>query len=111
MFRPEAPEVGTAETAAAVEAGALLVDVREQEEFEALRVPAAVHVPLGRVVERHDELTGRGRVYVICAVGGRSLTGAAALRQLGVDAVSVAGGTQKWALEGRPTVSGTLQQP
>lgn len=113
MLRPDAPEVDTQDAAEAVDGGALLVDVREPDEFAAIRVPEAQNIPLGSILHRRGELPVDARVYVICAVGGRSLTAAAALRQVGIDAVSVAGGTQRWALEGRPTASGSpeLSEP
>jgi len=106
VVEPGAPEVTTEETAEALAAGGLLIDVREQDEFETVRVPQARLIPLATVLDRRSELPRDQRVHVICAVGGRSLAAAAALRQLGFDAVSVAGGTQRWYLEGRPTVSG-----
>jgi rhodanese-related sulfurtransferase len=45
-------------------------------------------------------------IYVICASGGRSLRAASALVASGLDALSVAGGTNGWAESGRPVVAG-----
>jgi len=83
-----------------------LIDVREVSEFEEVRVPEAVSIPLGDVLGRANELDRDRRLYVICAVGGRSLAATEALRKAGFDAVSVSGGTNGWALEGREVVRG-----
>ena len=98
---PPAPEVTIREAADAVSSGAPLIDVREPAEYEQVHVPQAKLMPLGEVMERTAELNPRERLYVICAVGGRSMAAAGALRQSGFDAVSVAGGTNGWEAEGR----------
>jgi rhodanese-related sulfurtransferase len=104
--RPKAPEVGFDELTAALEAGALLVDVRMPDEYEVVRVPEAVLIPLPELGERAEEVPKDQRVYVICASGGRSLVAAEALNKAGWDTVSVAGGTKRWADEGRPVSHG-----
>jgi len=101
-----APEVTISEAAAAIGAGAVLIDVREPVEYNQVRVPQARSMPLGEVLERIGELNSRERLYVICALGGRSMAAAGALRQAGFDAVSVAGGTSGWEAEGREVVLG-----
>jgi len=103
---PTAPEVGLDELAAALESGALLVDVRMPDEYEVVRVPEAVLIPLPELGARAEEIRKDQRVYVICASGGRSLVAAEALNKAGWDAVSVAGGTKGWAVEGRPVSHG-----
>ncbi|MGP3978665.1 rhodanese-like domain-containing protein [Streptomyces sp. 8N114] len=92
--------------AASVPADALLLDVREDDEWAAGRAPGAVHIPMSEFVARQGELTerlGEGeRVYVVCRVGGRSAQVAAYLAQQGVDAVNVDGGMLAWHAAGRP---------
>ncbi|MBO8192788.1 rhodanese-like domain-containing protein [Streptomyces oryzae] len=92
--------------AASVPADALLLDVREDDEWAAGRAPGALHIPMSEFVARQGELTERlgegGRVYVICRVGGRSAQVAAYLAQQGVDAVNVDGGMLAWHAAGRP---------
>ena len=63
-----------------------------------------IDIRTGVTVRRIDTTTGT--VYVICAVGGRSLQAANYLAGRGIDAVSVAAGTDGWARSGRPTESG-----
>ena len=103
---PRAPEVGFDELAGALEAGALLVDVRMPDEYAVVHVPEALLIPLPELPERTGDIPKGQRVYVICASGGRSLVAAEALNEAGWDAVSVAGGTKGWAAEGRPVSRG-----
>lgn len=104
--RPHAPEVDTAELALALEAGAVLLDVRMADEYEQMHVPGARLIPLPELGMRTEEVPPGQRVYVICASGGRSLVAAEALNRAGWDSVSVAGGTKAWAAEGRPVRTG-----
>ncbi|MEU3191541.1 rhodanese-like domain-containing protein [Streptomyces sp. NPDC006992] len=92
--------------AASVPADALLLDVREDDEWAAGRAPGALHIPMSEFVARQGELTERlgdgGPVYVVCRVGGRSAQVAGYLSQQGVDAVNVDGGMLAWQSAGRP---------
>jgi len=103
---PPAPEVTLDELAAAHSAGAYVLDVRQPDEYEAGHVPGAVLIPLDQLGERWGEIPAGDTVWVICALGGRSMKAATALRGAGVDAVSVGGGTNGWIERGHPTVSG-----
>jgi rhodanese-related sulfurtransferase len=100
-IEPPAPEVSTGDLAGAMTQGATAVDVRELHEYNDAHIPGVQHIPLSELLERTGEIENRGTVYVVCAVGGRSLLAAGALRQLGYEAVSVAGGTNLWISEGR----------
>lgn len=100
------PEISVDELDAARAAGALVVDVREPDEFATGRVPGARLLPLGVVPVRAHELPTDQPVYVVCAAGGRSHQAAQYLRRTGVDARSVAGGTGAWVASGRPLETG-----
>ena len=65
------PEVGVAE----LPADAVLIDVREDDEWQAGHAPDAQHLPMSRFVERLDELPDADPLYVICRSGGRSGAG------------------------------------
>lgn len=82
-------------------AGAVVVDVREPDEYASGHVPAARNIPLGTVREHATELQGLGTVHVICQSGRRSAQATEVLRAEGVDAVNVAGGTAAWLAAGR----------
>ncbi len=86
--------------------GATVLDVRNPDEYHGAHVPGAVLIPLGELAARQDEIPDADPLYVICAVGGRSLAAARALAEAGYPAVSVAGGTNGWIERGGDVVSG-----
>jgi rhodanese-related sulfurtransferase len=111
---PMPPQVGLEELSAALAAGLPLLDVREADEYEVVRVAQAVLIPLGDVTDRLAEIAAiaqGGSLHVICASGGRSNRAAAWLRQQGIDARNVAGGTNSWHLAGHPIESGPINAP
>lgn len=91
---------------AARAAGAQVLDVRESAEYVEGHVPSARLMPLGIVPVRAHELAGGEPVYVVCASGARSAQAAQILQRAGVDARSVAGGTNAWVRSGRPVETG-----
>jgi rhodanese-related sulfurtransferase len=90
----------------AVGAGAVVVDVRNPDEYESGHVSGAVLIPLGELGERQDEIPDGDPIYVICAMGGRSLQATKALVDAGYRAVSVSGGTKGWIERGHPVTMG-----
>jgi rhodanese-related sulfurtransferase len=99
----DAPEVTTDELAAALDAGAVVVDVRTDDEWAAGHVPGIRHIPLDELPDRWEaELPDDEKIYVVCHTDGRSRAAASALIRAGADAVVVVGGTAKWVEEGRP---------
>ncbi|WP_082969658.1 MULTISPECIES: molybdopterin-dependent oxidoreductase [unclassified Mycobacterium] len=101
----DTPQVGPRAAKALVDAGALLLDVREQDEWCTEHAPAAMLLPVGRVRTREDELPRDRRIVVVCRSGGRSAAVTALLRRSGFDAVNLAGGMCAWAAAGLPIVS------
>jgi rhodanese-related sulfurtransferase len=90
------PEVDASTGEAEVAEGALLVDVRTPDEWEAGHAPAAIHIPLDQLSARHTELPSDRRIVVICRSGGRSAKATEALVGAGYDAVNLAGGMKAW---------------
>ncbi len=84
--------------------GAVLLDVREDDEWAAGHAPRAVHVPLGSISK--GELppgVEQGSVVVtVCRSGMRSAKAAKRLRSTGADVRSLDGGMQAWAQAGLP---------
>ena len=82
-----------------------LIDVREDPEWEELRIPRAIHIPkdtLVAVIEQQipDRNTS---IYLHCRGGVRSLYAAHCLAELGYqDVYSVDGGIAEWANSGYP---------
>jgi rhodanese-related sulfurtransferase len=104
---PAFTEISVQDAAAKADAGALLVDVREDDEWEAGHAPDAVHVPLGDLTDAKlaelDEQRGDGELIFICRSGNRSGQAAAAAQAAGLDdVVSVAGGMGDWVTAGLP---------
>lgn len=97
-------DVSPAEAVALVSAGAVLVDVREPEEWGAGHAAVAFHLPMSQLVERADELPQDRMVVCVCRSGQRSAAVATALLDAGWDAVNLAGGMQAWALAGLDVV-------
>ncbi|WP_406422606.1 rhodanese-like domain-containing protein [Streptomyces sp. NBC_00842] len=85
---------------------ALVLDVRESEEYRAGHVPGARLAPLSTLAAAVGEVPKDRPVHVICASGNRSQWAAERLAAAGADAISVAGGTGDWARTGRPPVTG-----
>jgi hydroxyacylglutathione hydrolase len=81
-----------------------LVDVRAIDEWSAGHIGDAIHIPLGRLVERLAELTPDRPVALQCQTGGRSQIAASLLQARGYDVANVAGGIVAWNMEGRPVV-------
>ena len=98
----EVPEVTPEEAGALLREGAVLLDVREQEEWDAGHAPAASHVPMREVPARIAEIPSDRRVLAICRSGGRSRAVAEELIGAGYDAVNVAGGMRAWAAADLP---------
>jgi sulfur-carrier protein adenylyltransferase/sulfurtransferase len=81
----------------------LLLDVREQDEWQEGHLPGAVHVPRGNLESRVETLIpDKSReIIVYCAAGSRSAFAAKSLAELGYDdVVSMAGGFADWKRNG-----------
>jgi rhodanese-related sulfurtransferase len=102
------PEIDVEELAKRLESGAVLVDVREPDEYEAGHVPTARLVPLAVVPDHLEAFASDDDVLVICRSGGRSHTACEFLVEQGVAAVNVAGGTLAWLASGRDVIGGPL---
>ncbi len=91
--------------AAQVPDDALMLDVREPGEWAAGHIPGALHIPLGELNVRYQEI-GRDRpLYVICRSGARSAHAAHALAGAGWDASNVSDGMHGWHAAGRPMIA------
>jgi rhodanese-related sulfurtransferase len=100
-----APEVEPAAADDLAAAGALLLDVREADEWHTGHAPRSTWLPMGQVLERASELPRQERIVVVCRSGGRSAAVAEALRHQGLDAVNLAGGLRAWTGAGLPLVT------
>src|SRR5215210_150924 len=87
------------------ERGTVLIDVREQAEWDEGHIPGAVHVPRGHLESRIESAApDKARPLVVyCAAGNRSAFAAKSLEELGYEeVVSLAGGFTDWKRNGYP---------
>jgi rhodanese-related sulfurtransferase len=90
---------------------AVVLDVREDDEWTAGHIDGATHIAMGEIPSRLDDLPEGDPLYVTCRGGGRTARVTAWLNANGYDAVNVGGGMGAWEAAGRPMVSETGQQP
>jgi rhodanese-related sulfurtransferase len=97
--------------AAAVRSDAYLLDVREQDEWDAGHVAGSQHIPIGELLGRLGEVPANREVIVVCRVGSRSAQVTAYLGQQGYATVNLDGGLDAWVAAGRPLVTDTGASP
>ncbi|MCX2932548.1 rhodanese-like domain-containing protein [Mycobacterium sp. CVI_P3] len=84
------------------ESGAVLLDVREDDEWSAGHAPGAIHIRLG---ELDPARLGKAQpVVAICRSGNRSRTAAVKLAAAGLTVYNLGGGMKAWHGGGRPVV-------
>jgi rhodanese-related sulfurtransferase len=95
------PEITPTEFVARRDSGEILtlLDVREDWELAVASVPGIVHIPMGDVAQRMNELDRDKDVAVLCRSGRRSMEVAKFLQQNGYRTVNVAGGILAWSRE------------
>jgi molybdopterin/thiamine biosynthesis adenylyltransferase/rhodanese-related sulfurtransferase len=104
--RSEISEIDATQARERIESGEpVVVDVREQDEWDEGHIAGAIHVPRGHLESRIERLapdTSRP-VVVYCSAGNRSAFAAKTLSELGYeDVVSLAGGFTDWKRNGFP---------
>lgn len=85
----------------------VLVDVREDTEWEAGHAPQARHVPLGAVAAA--DFPPDTPLIAVCRSGSRSSRAVAVLTARGLQAHNLSGGMQAWAEAGLPVSDGRGQ--
>ena len=76
----------------ALPAGALLIDVREEEEFLCGTIPGAINIPSGQLRSQLEELPKNRKIVVCCRVGFRAYAAERVLKQHGFDCANLSGG-------------------
>ena len=99
-----APQLSPAQAGSVLAEGALAVDVREPEEWEAGHVDGSLWIPLGELQDRAGELPRDRPLVIVCRSGSRSGYAADALVAAGYDASNLAGGLHAWAAAALPLV-------
>ncbi len=106
--RPEPPpleEITPADAKARMEAGSLLLDVREPFEVQTAAVKGAVNIPMNQIPNRLSEIPRDREILCMCHHGMRSAgVGGYLLEQGYANVVNVAGGISAWSSEVDPSV-------
>jgi rhodanese-related sulfurtransferase len=105
MPQPDISHVDPGEADSRRDGGALLLDVRNPDEWQAGHPDGATWIPMGEIAARQDELPTDCEIMVICKTGARSARVAQALVAAGYDAANVAGGAEAWQAAGLPIVT------
>ncbi|BBY18945.1 rhodanese-like domain-containing protein [Mycolicibacterium litorale] len=101
----EVIQADVTELPAAFDESTLLLDVREDDEWQCGHAADAMHIPMGDVPSRLGEVDPEATVYVMCHAGGRSQRVAQYLARNGYRAINVSGGMLAWSAAGRPVVT------
>lgn len=100
-------EISAAEAAAKSKSGeAVIIDVREKDEWDEEHIPDAIHISRGTVELDVEEKVPDSDAMIICHCGGggRSALAAENLQKMGYKNVrSMAGGLKAWRAAGLPT--------
>jgi rhodanese-related sulfurtransferase len=94
------PQVEPSDAKRRVDAGALLLDVREDDEWTAGHSSLAQHVVMSDVPASQTALDKDREIVVVCRSGGRSQKVAEFLSGQGYTVANLAGGMQAWAAAG-----------
>lgn len=83
-----------------------IIDVREADEVAIAKIPNAIHIPLGQVVNRIAEIDPTRETVVHCKMGGRSARAIEALKRSGFfgNLTNLKGGITAWSNEVDPSV-------
>ena len=112
LFRRTPPAITAGEAYVATNHGsALLLDVREPQEWQAGHAPHADHIPLGQLEGRLGELPRDREIITVCRSGRRSALAAQQLAHEGFQATNLTGGMTAWADDGLPIVAATGHTP
>lgn len=93
--------------------GALLIDVREPDEYAQGHAPGSTLIPLGQLAQRLNEIKGHKDqpVLLVCRSGNRSASALQLLEKAGFTAATnVAGGMIAWQKAKLPVVTGAASR-
>lgn len=100
-------EITVEQAAKLRDAGAYMLDVREQTEWDQFHIPGATLIPLGSLPNELDKLPKDRTIVVYCRTGNRSASGRDILLKAGfTNVTSMAGGVTEWQSKGFPVETG-----
>ena len=96
--------VSPAKAKEAQDAGAMLIDVRESNEYRAGHAPGAKHISVQVIERRLGEIPMERQIIVVCQSGMRSQRAAEILSRNGYQVLNVSGGMLGWQRAGMKVV-------
>ena len=95
--RPQVAQINPDDAHQRQTAGAVIVDVREPNEWKSGHIPGAVHIPIGQLGMHVGRFDKSQEMIVVCRSGNRSAAAVGALAQAGYEQVSnLQGGMIAW---------------
>lgn len=89
------------------ESNAVLIDVREQGEYQSGHAKGSKNIPLSQLGKRLAEVPRNCEILLICQSGNRSMSAAHFLHKQGItQVVNITGGTTIWRMHGLPIEGG-----
>ncbi|WP_375581469.1 rhodanese-like domain-containing protein [Marivirga tractuosa] len=74
-----------------------IIDVKNKDEYENAHIPEAINIPLDELSEKISKLDKSTYYVTVCGKGGgRSVEAAKTLKEAGLSAIWLCGGTNKW---------------
>ena len=73
-----------------------IIDVREADEVQAGKIPNAIHIPLGLIEFKMQDLDKSKEYIIVCRSGGRSSKAATLLEDHGFKVINMTGGMLEW---------------
>ena len=104
MSTDATPQISPADAVDLLTGDAILLDVREQHEWDAGHAPQARHLAMSELAGRISDIPNDVAVICVCHAGGRSAAVSDALNRAGYTALNLSGGMAAWEAAGLPVV-------
>jgi rhodanese-related sulfurtransferase len=98
-------QIDALEAKSRMDNGAVLIDVREPQEWQAGHAQGARHIPLAQLDQRQRELPTGRPIITVCRSGARSAHAASLLAEQGLEVSNLRGGMRAWVAGGLPLVA------
>jgi rhodanese-related sulfurtransferase len=105
MFVKPYEQIDALEAKGRMDSGAILIDVREPQEWQAGHAQGARHIPLAQLDQRQRELPAGRPIITVCRSGARSARAASLLAEQGREVSNLRGGMRAWVAGGLPLVA------
>ena len=87
--------------------GTLFIDIREQMEYDEIRIPGSTLIPMSQINQRWEEIPKDKEVVLYCRTGSRSMYLIQQLQQMGFEnLINLEGGIVKWSQYNYPVEQG-----